>query len=197
MSTSTIFAFALAVIVSLAAGYGMWHWYDASRPGPYQSVGDPTFGLKRYEDITTSSSNPQLPEGYSKYVNGRLKFSVEYPSFYVPNEVRETAISTSVLFAPVGGGTGVQIYVVHYTKDTIDDEQFARDVPSGVRENITPTQIAGVKAVAFESSHAGLGRTYEVWAIHNNYLYELAVPYTDKKILDDMVKSWRFLDESE
>jgi hypothetical protein len=157
-------------------------------------INETTYDLKKYESIVTNlSESVSLPEGYNLYVNGRLNFSVQYPTFYIPNEVKETAISTSVLFSPAGGGTGAQIYVVYYPKDKIDDERFAMDVPSGVRERIAATTLGGVEAVSFESTHTGLGKAYEVWALHGGYLYELTVPYTDKKILDDMVASWQFL----
>lgn len=190
----SVVSMAASFIAALVAGIALWWLYMETAPNPLGSVGDTAFDLKTYESIdTVATTQVDLPEGYNLYTNGRLNFAALYPTFYVPNEVQETAISSSVLFAPVGGGTGVQVYVVYYPKAAIDDEQFKRDVPSGVRENVTKTILGGVEAVQFESSHVGLGKTHEVWAIYDGYLYEITVPYTDKVILDQMVSSWRFL----
>ncbi len=194
MDKHSLTVFAAAAVTALIAGVVLWWLYSKTVPEPYESVGDPTFELKTYESIQNGEDDrANIAEGYDLYTNGRLNFKVQYPAFYVPNEVKETAISTSVLFTPVGGGTGAQVYVVYYPKSTIDDEQFTTDVPSGVRENVTKVMLGGVEAVQFESVHAGLGKTREVWAIYDNYLYEIAVPYTDKVILDQMVSTWQFL----
>lgn len=194
MEKQTVIALTASVVAACVAGVLLWWLYVGTLPEPYESVGDPTFDLKTYESIETNVSEAlELPEGYNLYTNGRLNFKVQYPTFYVPNEVKETAISSSVLFSPVGGGTGAQIYVVYYPKSVIDDEQFTRDVPSGVRENVTKTMLGGIEAVQFESTHTGLGKTIEIWAIYDNYLYEIAVPYTDRVVLDHMVSSWSFL----
>jgi hypothetical protein len=194
MDRHTIYGIVSAAVIAAIAGIVLWYFYNKTLPEPYESVGDPTFELKTYESIETEAgAGEDLKEGFSLYTNGRLNFKVQYPSFYIPNEVKETAISTSVLFSPAGGGTGAQIYVVYYPKDKIDDEQFKLDVPSGVRENVSKGQLGGIEAVVFESMHTGLGKTYEIWAIHNNYLYELTVPLTDKKILDTMAETWQFL----
>lgn len=194
MDRHSLIVFASATISALIAGVVLWWLYTKTLPEPYESVGDPTFDLKTYESIESGANDrANIAEGYDLYTNGRLNFKVQYPAFYVPNEMKETAISTSVLFTPVGGGTGAQVYVVYYPKSTIDDEQFKIDAPSGVRENVTKVTLGGVEAVYFEGMHTGLGKTREVWAIYDNYLYEIAVPYTDKVILEQMVASWQFL----
>lgn len=177
-----------ALLVGLAAGY----FFFVTEPGPYDIMNQRSFDLKRYESVEGPDTVESIPKGFKKYVNGRLGFSLHYPDAYFPQEVRETAISSSVVFTPLGGGTGMQVFVVYHPQETIDEERFRLDVPSGVRSNEQAVTLAGVSAVQFESEHPA-GSMLEVWAIHNNYLYEITVPKLHSNVLNEIITSWQFI----
>ena len=90
---------------------------------------------------------------------------------------------------------GLQIFIVPYAEQTISEERFNKDVPSGVRKNVEDTRLGKlqVRAVTFNSYDQALGETREVWFIHDGYLFEVT---TFKGVGDwfaPIMQTWRFI----
>lgn len=88
---------------------------------------------------------------------------------------------------------GFQIFVVPYSGTTISDARFAEDEPSGVRTNLTTLMVDGVAAAAFDSYDENLGDTYEVWFIHDGYLYELTTLKAFAGSMRERLATWQFI----
>jgi hypothetical protein len=185
---------AIFLILILLIGYYVVFPQKERVPQDGQTLFSPLGALSRNEaegDIFFQS--PQvLPPGYVLYTNLRTEFSFGHPSTLKIREVDEGGGAFSVILEDITSAQGVQVFVVPYAERSISEERFLKDVPSGVRKNVMPTRVAGVEAVSFDSEHALLGPTKEVWFIYKGYLYEVAVPASSHELLSRVLSTWRF-----
>ena len=142
---------------------------------------------------TTAKSPQKIPAGYKEYRNKHYGFSVYYPAEIPPQELPDRDDQLTVLFQGAAGEPGFEIYVAP-TKDTaITPERFKLDQPSGVMKERHDTMIDGVPATAFVGFNAAVGKTSEVWFIHNGYLFEVATYKELDSWLSDIMQTWRFI----
>lgn len=123
-----------------------------------------------------------LPRGYREYRDNILGFAFHYPEEDAIREVDDGGGAKTIVIENKTVPRGLQIFIVPYTEETISEERFKADVPSGVREDAAPTTVGEeqITAVAFTSFHPSLGETHEVWFIKNGYLFEITtLPRTD------------------
>lgn len=139
--------------------------------------------------IPESKSNTALsrvpPAGWKEYRNAAYAISFFYPEELVMKEFKEIGSAMTVTFEDEAGGKEFQMFVVPYLRDDITPERFQMDVPSGVREKETDIEVAAARGKQFYSQDARLGETYEIWFIHNGFLYEV----TTHKELDIWIKN--------
>jgi len=135
----------------------------------------------------------QTPEGWHEYRNERYHFSLLYPQELAVKEFDEGGGATTMIFQNPEEGQGFQIFIVPYIGQKISEQRFRRDAPSGVRKNPVDLQIDGVSATAFYSEHALYGETREIWLIHGGYLYELTTLKPLEGLLNEIVKTWKFI----
>jgi len=138
-------------------------------------------------------SREDIPEGWSEYVNESFGFSLFYPEELSAQEYDEGGGAGTLIFQNIESVQGLQIFIVPYDGETITDERFLRDVPSGERENVQRTTIGGIEAVVFDSRNALLGETKEVWFIHGGYLYEITTLRNTGEWLSDILNTWEFM----
>lgn len=149
-------------------------------------------------DATTSSSGAQKapvripPAGFLEYHHDLARYSLFYPDYLEVKEAAETGGIFTTSFQNVERVAGFQIYVQPYTQQTITDERFHSDIPSGIRKNVAKATIGGVEAVVFESSDPALGPTFEVWFIKYGYLYEVTTLLEHKASLLEVLKTLEF-----
>jgi hypothetical protein len=88
---------------------------------------------------------------------------------------------------------GLQIFILPYEGDTISEERFRADVPSGTRENVEPAMLGGVEAVTFTSQDPFLGKTREIWLIHDGHLFEITTFRGTSDWFLPILQTWKFL----
>lgn len=145
-------------------------------------------GLEDYVPITARIPPPQ----YLHYWNDDFAFSLFYPEGMLINEYPERNGGMTAVFYNKESDEGFQVYAVAYFEDTITEEQFKRDVPSGVRKNESRGTIHRTESVEFESEDVALGPTFEVWVIKYGYLYEITAPIDQRGLVEQIIKDWRF-----
>ena len=132
------------------------------------------------------------PAGYYVYRSLLLHFELTYPDT-LTKRVFSNANTSTFTFEEDEGDKGFQIFVVPYKGDTVSEERFKMDVPSGVYLEPKDIVIDGARGVAFYSKGPILGDTREVWFIHEGFLYEV----TTAKVLDswlaEIMSTWHFI----
>ena len=109
-----------------------------------------------------------------------------------PQEFPDRDFALTVLFQGGAGEPGFQIYVVPIKGTRITPEQFNRDEPSGVKQEPHETVIDGVPATTFFGFDGRLGKTSEVWFIHNHFLFEVTTYKELDSWLNQILATWRF-----
>jgi len=132
------------------------------------------------------------PSGWKYFENEQYGFALYVPPNLNLVPYDEGSGARTFSFEDTASGDGFQIFVVPYFEDTISQERFLQDAPSGVRNDVTEITVDGISANAFISEHMLMGETREVWFIKDDYLYEV----TSYKKLDtwlmEIMNTWRF-----
>jgi len=144
-------------------------------------------------NISTTEAKRESPEGWSEYRSERYIFSLFYPEGMTVKEFDEGGGASTFIFENVEKGLGFQIFVVPYGGTQIAEDRFLKDVPSGIRENLSGLYLDGVLATSFDSKSIELGDTWEVWFIHKGLLYEMTTFRGQKTWLSEIIKTWRFI----
>src|SRR3989344_2386036 len=134
-----------------------------------------------------------IPAGYKKYIHATYGFSILYPEALAQKEIDEGGNASTIIFQNPAEGKGFQIFVVPYKGEQVSEEQFRRDIPSGVRQNTEEVIVSGAKGAAFYSKDALLGDTREVWFIKNGYLYEVTTLKLLEADLLEVLSTWEFI----
>ena len=134
-------------------------------------------------------------ETLSEYSDEQYGFSLFYPDGMTVKEFDEGGGAATITFEDAVNGSGFQIFILPYAESQVSEERFLLDVPSGVRNNPVDIQVDGVMATSFSSTNASLGDTWEVWFIHEGFLYELTTLKPLENLLDKIVQTWKFLDQ--
>lgn len=156
-----------------------------------------------YSRNTSEASNNELslpphissrfaPPGQEHYWNDVYQFSLFHPDTFTVEEYKEENRAITIVFQDKDTLAGFQLYIVPYFAPTISEEQFRKDMPSGVRKNEQPTDLDGIEAVAFIGEDSVYGETLEVWGIHYGYLYELTAQKGNEELIRTIVSSWKF-----
>jgi hypothetical protein len=75
----------------------------------------------------------------------------------------------------------------------LTEARIRRDVPDITMEHPALVQVAGVSAISFvQFQTPDLGKTYEVWFVHNGKLYEVATSADQAATLHDVLSPWTF-----
>ncbi len=143
------------------------------------------------ERIATPS---EPPADYVEYKNEKYGFRYYHSPQAKITEFDEGGGAMTIVQENEQKMRGLQIFVVPYLGETISDEQFKRDVPSGVRYNIENTKIGrrGIRAVTFNSFDEFIGETREVWFIFEGHLYEITTFKGFGDWLAPILQTWRF-----
>ena len=145
-------------------------------------------------DAAQSSKDSVLPlkQGYMRYRNEVLGFSVDHPA-ELPVREKVEGSSLTVSLQGAAGENGFQIFAVPYGETTITKERFLYDVPSGVMLDQVDVMVDGSAGVAFYSENTVMGQTYEIWFIRNGYLYEVTTYKELDTWLQEIMGTWTFI----
>jgi hypothetical protein len=127
------------------------------------------------------------------YQNEKYRFSLRYPEGLQIKEFDEGYDSATISFENLQSGEGFQIFVTPYLADTISDERFKKDQPSGVIMEPVEVIIDNMRATMFFGQNQTMGDTREVWFIKNKYLYEVTTYKQLDAWLATIMQSWKFL----
>ena len=135
----------------------------------------------------------KLPTEGILYRSEQYGFSFRYPRGLVYKEFDEGGGAQIIVFqAPGDITTGFQIYITPYTEDTITGERILYDA-SGVISDLMEENIREDFLVAtFFSEAPLLGKTREIWWLHNGYLFELTTYASLDEWIRDIVKTVEF-----
>ena len=134
------------------------------------------------------------PDGWQEYQNTAYNFSLFYPQELVTKEYLEENNAATITFQNAEKGIGFQIFIVPYSEQQISEDRFKKDIPSGVRTNLSDIMVDGATGVAFYSRDYFLGDTREAWFIRSGFLYEVTTLRSFESTLLDILQSWKFSD---
>lgn len=134
-----------------------------------------------------------IPDGWREYRNATYHFSLLYPQELSVAERQEGGGAITITFQNVERAEGFQIFIVPYSEAQVSEERFKKDVPSGVRQNLTNVVVDGATGAAFYSSNLALGATREVWFVHKGFLYEATTLKPLEAWFRDILQTWKFL----
>lgn len=137
------------------------------------------------------STLPSTP-GYRTYANEQYGFAFSYPEELSATSYAERNGGTTLVFQNQQSVLGFQIYIIPYAEDSVSDEQFRKDIPSGVRENVRNITLDGAIAALFTSRDTFLGKTTEVWVLNDGYLIEITTAAALEPALLDVLATWSF-----
>ncbi len=133
-----------------------------------------------------------VSENFREYKNLILRFSLVYPQDLRIKEYADGTSASTITFEDTSGEKSFQIFVVPYRENQITEEQFKKDVPSGVMNKPVDIIIDGVQGTMFFSTNASLGDTREVWFIRSGFLYEITTYARLDSWLAQILSTWRF-----
>lgn len=142
----------------------------------------------------TPSSAPRTPPiGTKEYTNTDYGFSFLLPRDLTVSTFDEGGGAATITFQNSEKAEGFQLFITPYGESQVSEKRFTLDVPSGIRESVTPVVIDGATGAAFYSSNSALGATREVWVVHGGFLYEATAPKPLDAWLDTIIQTWRFI----
>ena len=161
-----------------------------TRPAPSATPPMPPVG-----PLSDPVPQREVPVGQKEYKTDRFHLSILYPQdLTVEESVDKYGSLTVVLQNPdKNAPKGFQVYVQPYTLPQVTDERFKKDLPSGVRTNVSAVVIDGATGAAFYSKDDRLGDTREVWFIHDGLLYEATTPKPLEAWFRDILATWKFI----
>ncbi|MCB9811710.1 hypothetical protein H6783_02255 [Candidatus Nomurabacteria bacterium] len=139
------------------------------------------------------SSGRTVPNDALEYRSDFYGFSVLYPNYLQVREYPGGDNTTTLVFQNAEKPAGFQIFILPYSASTISAERFRKDIPSGVQKNLQTIQLSGADGAAFYSQDLALGETYEVWVLHNGWLYEINSLAPLDEWLQSILGTWQFL----
>lgn len=128
-----------------------------------------------------------------EYRNEKYNFSIYHSERRDVLEYDEGGGAATFVFQNIDLVRGFQIFIVPYGGTTVSPERFKMDNRSGIRRNEVQITVDGAVGAAFESQSMALGDTYEIWFIHDGYLYEVTGLLARKEELNAKMQTWRFL----
>lgn len=175
-------------LILIPALFVVWLWFQDRKP----HLGSELAGIFQ-QGATSGPEGERSPFEFREYRNARYRFSLLYPRDLAVKEIDEGGGATTVTFENPGLAKGFQIFIVPYEGTQITEEQFLKDVPSGVREDVFDFYLNGILASTFFSTNAILGETREVWFVHQGYLYEITTLRDLSNWLAPILETWRFI----
>ncbi len=142
---------------------------------------------------TRTAQVRSVPAGWREYRNTAYRFSLLYPQELEVKEFPEKGNALTVTFQNSKEQKGFQIFIVPHPELQVSEERFKKDLPSGVRTDVTDVTIDGAIAAAFYSQNATLGETREIWFIRDGFLFEVTTLKSLATWLDAILRTWLFL----
>lgn len=137
-----------------------------------------------------------LGENYERYIHPDPAFSIEYPKDLKARAYDEGDDAQNIVFQGENR-TGFQIFISPYEGEELTQERILEDLPEAIIREPLEALIGpskDIRALLFWSEDPAIGRTREVWFVHNSYLYEITTYAHLDSWLAGLMTTWRFLD---
>ena len=122
--------------------------------------------------LEKSSEKKEMPENSTVYTNTDYKFSLAYPK-ELEIQIFTEEDGDTILFQHPAEKRGFQLFISSYPdKDFITDSVLRQYLPGLILDAPQEIILPGDKhALLFWSEAPEIGKTREVWFIHNDYLF--------------------------
>jgi hypothetical protein len=156
-------------------------------------VGGAVFVGLRYASDVRGDTEPLGPLSET-YTHPELGFSFRYPAGYTLTELPQEEQGVVVVEDPTRPRQWFQVFSMPYDEaGPLTEARIRQDVPDITMEHPAPVQVAGVSAISFvQFQTPDVGKTYEVWFVHNGTLYEAATSADRAAALQDILSTWTF-----
>ena len=159
----------------------------------------------QFDYTTISSDTLILGEGYKRFTHPLYGFSVEYPEELDITTFDEGEGGETIIFqsredesVELEEKVGFQIFVSPFEEDSVLTlERIREDLPFAIIEEPVEVIIGkktgiDIQALVFWSEDPAIGRTREVWFVHDNYLYEVTSFAHLDTLLAGILSTWNF-----
>jgi hypothetical protein len=128
------------------------------------------------------------------YTHPELGFSFRYPAGYTLTELPQEEQGVVVVEDPTRPRQWFQVFSMPYDEaGPLTEARIRQDVPDITMEHPAPVQVAGEPGISFvQLQTPDVGKTYEVWFVHNGTLYEVATSADRAAALQDILSTWTF-----
>jgi hypothetical protein len=156
-------------------------------------IGGAVFVGFRYASDVRGDTEPFGPLS-EIYTHPELGFSFRYPRGYTLTELPQEEQGVVLVEDPTRPRQWFQVFSMPYDEaGPLTEARIRQDVPDITMEHPAPVQVAGVSAISFvQFQTADVGKTYEVWFVHNGTLYEAATSADQAAALQDILSTWTF-----
>ena len=129
-----------------------------------------------------------------EYTDDVFHFTASYPAGYIVRVYAEDEDGArTITFESPDDEHAYQIFVVPYAESAITPEQFLTDDPSGVMIDPKEMMVDGVPAKSFFGYNDQMGDTWEVWFIHDGFLFEVTTYKPLDAWLTSILQTWKFI----
>lgn len=135
------------------------------------------------------------------YNHSDPNFSFEYPEDFNISAFPDGENGETVLVQKPNSNEGFQVFISPFDEPSdptqggagpITVERVKQDVPDMVIESPETVKFGGISALAFLSKSESVGRTREVWFLHEGYLYQITGYSGTDVLISKVLLTWKF-----
>lgn len=147
-------------------------------------------GLKNTYTLTPSKDNSDN----NVFTDSQYKFSFEYPKNFTATKFQEGEYGNTILVSRKESQESFQIFISPFDEPgPLTAERVSQDLPDMVIESPENRVLKnGAVALIFFSEESSIGKTREVWFIHNEYLYQVSTYKELDSLVADILGTWKF-----
>lgn len=195
LAKSKLFYIVLILILIFAGAYLIW---KSSSKYEYQGVSSAEGGqVLALLDNKNLMGSIDINE-YQIYNNSKYNFSFKYPEGFTVANFQEGEYGETILIRLAHSTdlrqVSFQIFISPFDEPgSLTKERILEDLPDMVVEDVQQRLLKnGVPGLIFFSQESSLGKTREVWFIHNEYLYQVSTYAELDGWLASILSTWRF-----
>jgi len=184
-----IFIIAAIILLTIALGWFFFLQKTPVEPGDKTEVKNESIDQEKTFEIIESENNEN-----NIYTDSQYKFSFEYPKDFTATKFQEGEYGETILVSREGSKDSFQIFISSFDEpEPLTKERILQDLPNLVMENSEQRVLKnGAVALIFFSEESSIGKTREIWFIHNNYLYQISTYKELDGLVANIISTWKF-----
>ena len=195
MSKKTIIIIIIAVIVILLSGAIIFLLLNKKSPQGGQELNNSANDNSQVSENAGEkvSQVSEAVNGYWTYTNFRYKFSFQCPEAFNVTDFDEEDTQT-ILVSKKDTKDGFQIFIAPFDEPgPITKERILEDLPDFKIESPEQRLLKnGETALIFFTEDSSVGKTREIWFVHNGYLYQITTIQAFDAQLVQIMNTWKF-----